>query len=60
MDEQSSNRDALQKELEEKKRLLQELEASIPAHSIRPHQIQRIEDLEEEIDLLQKKISETE
>ena len=59
MDKPSSGRKALQKQLNEKKSILAELEASIPAHSIRPHQIQRIEDLEEEIKLLEKKISET-
>ena len=46
----------LQKELEEKERLLEDLEASLPAHSIRPHQIQRIEELEEEIRQLRKKL----
>lgn len=59
MTEPSPGRDTLKKQLEEKKRLLAELEASIPAHSIRPHQVQRIEDLEEEIELLEKKIAET-
>ena len=49
MNTPSSDLEKIKKELEEKERLLQDLEASLPAHSIRPHQIQRIEELEEEI-----------
>ena len=56
MNTPSSDRERLKKELEEKKRLLQDLEASLPAHSIRPHQIQRIEELEEEIRQLKEKL----
>jgi len=52
----SSDQEKLRKELEEKERLLQDLEASLPAHSIRPHQIQRIEELEEEIRQLKEKL----
>jgi septal ring factor EnvC (AmiA/AmiB activator) len=59
MTKPTPERNVLQKQLEEKKRLRAELEASIPAHSIRPHQVQRIEDLEEEIERLEKIISET-
>jgi len=52
----SSDREKIEKELEEKEKLLQDLEASLPAHSIRPHQIQRIEELEEEIRQLKEKL----
>ena len=40
---------ALQAELEERKR-------SIPIHSIRPHQLIEIEELEEEIEELERKL----
>ncbi len=56
MNTPSSEREALQKELEKKERLLADLEASLPAHSIRPHQIQRIEELEEEIRRLKERL----
>jgi len=48
----------LRREIEEKERLLADLEASLPAHSIRPHQIQRIEELEEEIRQLKERLKE--
>ena len=48
------------KELEEKlRRLRAELEerkASVPIHSIRPHQLIEIEELEEEIEELEKNL----
>ncbi len=56
MNTPSSDQEKIKKELEEKERLLQDLEASLPAHSIRPHQIQRIEELEEEIRQLKEKL----
>ncbi len=56
MNTPSSDREKIKKELEEKERLLQDLEASLPAHSIRPHQIQRIEELEEEIRQLKDRL----
>ena len=52
-----SDKKILQKDLEEKEKLLKDLEASLPAHSIRPHQIQRIEEMEEEIRQLKEKLS---
>ncbi len=52
----SSDRRKLEEELKEKERLLQDLEASLPAHSVRPHQIQRIEELEEEIQELKARL----
>ena len=56
MNTPSSGQEKIKKELEEKERLLQDLEASLPAHSIRPHQIQRIEELEEEIRQLKNRL----
>ena len=41
--------DELQKEIEKLKELLRDREDALPAHSIRPHQIQAIEEIEEEI-----------
>jgi len=37
---------------------LREREKALPAHTIRPHQLQAIEDLEEKIRLLEKEIAE--
>ena len=56
MNTPSTDLKSLQKELEEKQQLLDDLEASLPAHSIRPHQIQRIEELEEEIQQLKDRL----
>jgi archaellum component FlaC len=56
MNTPSSDQEQLQRELEDKKKLLEDLEASLPAHSIRPHQIQRIEELEEEIRQLKERL----
>jgi len=52
-----SDRKSLKKTLEEKEKLLKDLEASLPAHSIRPHQIQRIEEMEEEIRQLKERLA---
>ena len=41
--------DELQKEIEKLKELLRDREDALPAHSIRPHQLQAIEEIEEEI-----------
>ncbi len=57
MNTPSTDRERLQKELEEKEKLLEDLETSLPAHSIRPNQIQRIEELEEEIRQLKEELS---
>ncbi len=57
MNTPSTDPKSLQRELEDKQRLLEDLEASLPAHSIRPHQIQRIEELEEEIRQLKKALA---
>lgn len=42
------------KNLEEK---LRDREAALPAHSVRPHQIQEIEELEEKIAALERKLA---
>ena len=39
----------LEKEIEELEEKLRDRELALPAHSIRPHQLMIIEDLEEEI-----------
>ena len=39
----------VEKEIEKLKALLREREAALPAHSIRPHQMQVVMDLEDEI-----------
>ena len=40
------------------KEQLRDREAALPAHSVRPHQIQEIEELEERITALEKELSE--
>ncbi len=42
--------------LDELKEALEDREAALPAHSVRPHQIMIIEELEEEIDLKEKEL----
>ena len=42
--------------LNELKEELREREAALPAHSVRPHQLLAIEELEEEITLQEKKL----
>lgn len=42
------------KNLEER---LRDREAALPAHSVRPHQIQEIEELEEKIAALERKLA---
>ena len=39
----------LEKEIEELKRLLEEKEKALPDHSVRPYQLQEIEEIEEKI-----------
>ncbi|MBW2307714.1 MAG: hypothetical protein JRG73_12360 [Deltaproteobacteria bacterium] len=46
---ESQNKSRLRAEIEALKRKLEERERSLPAHGVRPHQIQAIERLEEEI-----------
>ena len=49
-------REELEKSIEDLKEELREREASLPAHSIRPHQLILIEELEEEIDAKEKEL----
>jgi hypothetical protein len=42
-------KDSLQAKLEERREALKDREAALPAHSVRPHQILVIEELEDEI-----------
>ena len=49
----------LLEEIQKLKERLQEREAALPAHSVRPHQIQEIEELEERIAALEGKLDET-
>ncbi len=44
-----AKREQLLKEIQELKERLRDREAALPAHSVRPHQIQEIEVLEEKI-----------
>jgi hypothetical protein len=46
------------KEIEKLKAKLRDREAALPAHSVRPHQVQEIEELEEEIAGLEKMLGE--
>jgi hypothetical protein len=51
-------RQKLLEEIQDLKERLREREAALPAHSIRPHQIQEIEELEEKIAALERELSE--
>jgi len=42
-------KDKLEKEIRELEEQLKDREAALPAHSVRPHQLQIIEELEERI-----------
>ena len=44
------------KEIDKVRKLLRDREAALPAHSVRPHQIQEIEELEEKITALEKEL----
>jgi polyhydroxyalkanoate synthesis regulator phasin len=50
----------LRGEIEILKSELQDREKSLPAHSIRPHQLLAIEDLEEKIHALQERVKQLE
>jgi hypothetical protein len=50
----------LLREIEILKIELQEREKSLPAHSIRPHQLLAIEELEEKIRILQERVQQLE
>jgi len=54
----NSKKERLLEEIEELKARLRDREAALPAHSVRPHQVQEIEELEEEIARLEKMLGE--
>lgn len=53
-----TERQKLKEEIQTLKEKLADREAALPAHSVRPHQIQVIEELEEEIAELEEKLAE--
>ena len=52
-----AKREQLLKEIQELKEKLRDREAALPAHSVRPHQIQEIEELEERIAALEGELA---
>jgi len=54
-----AKREQLLKEIDESKEKLRDREAALPAHSVRPHQLLEIEELEERIAELKKMLGET-
>ena len=54
----AAKREQLLKEIEDLKAKLGDRQAALPAHSVRPHQVQEIEELEEEIAGLEKMLGE--
>jgi chromosome segregation ATPase len=54
----NSKKERLLEEIEELKAKLRDREVALPAHSVRPHQVQEIEELEEEIARLEKMLGE--
>ncbi len=57
METREDQRARLKREVETLKAELKEREMALPAHTIRPHQLQAIEDLEDKIRLLEKEIA---
>lgn len=51
-------RQVLSEKIQNLKEKLRDREAALPPHSVRPHQIQEIEELEEEIAALEGKLAE--
>lgn len=54
-----AKREQLLKEIDELKEKLRDREAALPAHSVRPHQLLEIEELEEKIAELKRMLGET-
>jgi uncharacterized coiled-coil DUF342 family protein len=52
----TARREQLLKEIEELKAKLRDREAALPAHSVRPHQVEEIEELEGKIATLKRKL----
>lgn len=55
--EPKTNRADLERELDRLKAELAEREAALPAHSVRPHQLQAVMDLEERIEDLKRQLA---
>ena len=53
----TEKREQLRKEIQELKKLLRDREDALPPHSMRPHHIQEIEELEERIAELEGKLA---
>lgn len=53
-------KEELKKEIEDLKRRLRDREDALPAHSVRPHQILAIEELEDEIAAKERELSDLE
>ncbi len=53
----TGRREELAKEIETLKEELKDREKALPAHTIRPHQLLAIEELEEKISILEKKLN---
>ena len=54
-----SERKRLLEEIQELQEKLRDREAALPAHSVRPYQLQEIEEIEERIAELEKLLGET-
>ena len=54
-----ATREILEDKLRQMRAELEERKSSIPIHSIRPHQLIEIEELEEEIEELEKKLAQS-
>ena len=52
-----TKREELLEEIQNLKEKLRDREAALPPHSVRPHQIQEIEELEEKIAALEVKLT---
>ncbi|GAB4252373.1 MAG: hypothetical protein Kow00129_13260 [Thermoleophilia bacterium] len=52
----TARREQLQELLAARRRELNDLRAALPAHSVRPHQLIEIEELEEEIERLEAEL----
>jgi len=53
-------RDDIEHRIGELQERVEELERSIPAHSTKPHHIMQIEELEDQIEVLEKRLEELE
>jgi archaellum component FlaC len=51
-----NNRDDIQRRIAHLRERVEELERSIPAHSTKPHHIMQIEEMEDQIEALEKEL----